>query len=74
MGLEMAVRDMERSDEEESDDEVQTLKGVWCWDLKRFYIFFLQNDFILYFCLYISIIFLFIYSTPFGMYDVYMNK
>ena len=31
MGLEMAVRDMERSDEEESDDEVQTLKGVWCW-------------------------------------------
>ena len=39
MGLEMAVRDMERSDEEESDDEVQTLKGVWCWDLKRFDIF-----------------------------------
>ena len=28
MGLEMAVRDMERSDEEESDDELQTLKGV----------------------------------------------
>ena len=32
MGLEMAVRDMERSDEEESDDELQTLKGVRFYD------------------------------------------
>ena len=28
MGLEMAVRDMDRSDEEDSDDEQQALKGT----------------------------------------------
>ena len=73
MGLEMAVRDMERSDEEESDDEVQTLKGLWCWDLRRFYIY-LFKMILSYFCLYIFIIFLFVSSTLFGMYDVDINK
>ena len=73
MGLEMAVRDMERSDEEESDDEVQTLKGVWCWDLKRFDIF-LFKMILSYIFVYIFSSYFFIYSTLFGMYDVYMNK
>ena len=60
MGLEMAVRDMERSDEEESDDEVQTLKGVWCWDLKRFYIYLFK--------MILSYIFVYIFSSYFCLF------
>ena len=66
MGLEMAVRDMERSDEEESDDEIQTLKGVCCWDLKRFYIYLFK--------MILSYIFVYIFSSYFCLFTQHFSE